>query len=130
MENAIGKGKADQRAERPAILAHGLQRTGQRPVKHLLVHVDPLHQRCEGATNGKGRLGRADAERRLRVGDTGHGDEADGDGGKACPAAQHETSSRVAKSLVMSVPVGSLKKASVSEPWFCEITSSGSGRTI
>ncbi len=35
----------------------------------------------------------------------------------------------VANSFDMSVPVGSLKKASVRLDWFWAITSSGSGRT-
>ena len=42
---------------------------------------------------------------------------------------QHVTSIRVAKSFDMSVPVGSLKKASVSVDLFSAITSSASGRT-
>ena len=47
--------------------------------------------------------------------------------GKA--AVQHWASIRVANSFDMVVPVGSLKKASVSDDLFSAITSSGSGRT-
>ena len=42
---------------------------------------------------------------------------------------QHLNSILVANIFDMSVPVGSLKKASVRLAWFCASTSSGSGRT-
>ena len=51
--------------------------------------------------------------------------------GRAFPDRDHPQaiSRRVAKILLMSVPAGSLKKASVSDCWFCASASSGSGRT-
>ncbi len=75
VEHAIGKGEADQRGQRPWVFAHGFQRAGQRAVEALLVDVDPLEEGCQRPADGNGGFGRADAERRLGVGDAERGEE-------------------------------------------------------
>src|SRR5262245_23023151 len=67
---------------------------------------------------GGGQQGDRNADRRLAR-RLAHG---------AHPFALQSSSSLVAKILLRFVPVGSLKKASVSVPRFCAIAVSGSGR--
>ena len=71
VEDAIGEGEPDQRPELPGVFAHAFERLGQRAVEALLLHVHPGEETAEDASRLEGRLGRADAERRLGVGHGG-----------------------------------------------------------
>src|SRR5690606_101434 len=79
---------------------------------------------------------RADTKRGLRIGLRNDHRKAEGQN-EGCrfshqpvfPFCSQSISRRVANIFDMSVPVGSLKKASVSVAWFWASASSGSGRT-
>jgi hypothetical protein len=68
VKNAVGEGQADEQPDLTAILAHSLQRPGQRAVKALLLDIDPVHPAGEKPSRRRNRFVGADAERALRVG--------------------------------------------------------------
>src|SRR6185312_16415320 len=122
------------------VLAHRLHRAGQRAIEFLLLQIDPQQLMREQTGAGRHRVVGTDAERALgmreggemrRQESRGQQPETQAQRGLAhCryPFAWQFSSSLVAKILLMSVPVGSLKKASVSVFWFSAMAVSGSGR--
>ena len=52
MEDAVGEGQADQHPELGAVLAHRLQRAGQRAVEGLLLDIDPVEPAGKQAGRG------------------------------------------------------------------------------